>query len=103
MPGWGDFFIKNKKGMAERIDWICHIQEGDTPDTVEIGVTDAKYADKVLEVAIARPRIPIEWEWWFKAKKLNQFELDADDPRRSDPWVRQEGVSWFQYQIMPPL
>ena len=103
MPGWGDFFIRNERGMAERVDWIRHIEEGDTPGVVEIAVEDAKYANDILEVAIARPRIPIEWEWWFKAKKVRQFELPADDPRRSEPWVPQKGVSWFQYQIVPPL
>ena len=53
MGRWGDFFVKNEHGKAERVDWIHHVEETE-PGMLEIAFTEAKYAVEVIEIAISR-------------------------------------------------
>lgn len=99
MAGWGDFFVKNARGKAERVDWIRHVEETE-PGTLEIAFTEAKYATEVIEIAVARPRIPPEWAYAFKAERKEQFTVADDDPRREDPWFAGNSAVWFRYHVL---
>ena len=97
-----DFCIKNAEGEPERVDWIASVQDGEIPKTLEIGLRDAQYASDVIEMAVrgldeSGNPLPQKWVSSFKAKRAYRIQLDDDDPRLIDPWVRKS--VWFLYHV----
>ena len=99
--GFAEFYI-NKEGKAEMVDYIHHVEEAEDK-TLEIAFTGPQYAPDVLEIAMGRVSLPNPgWESSYRAKKVEQFELATDDPRRDEPWIG-KNRAWFVYRIIDEI